>query len=348
MKAKLIFISLIAMLLFSCGKKQEAIKTETDCKSTYFDYSNSDDQITGGIKMIPITTPKGTFNVWTKRMGNNPKMKVLLLHGGPGGTHEFFENFDGYLPNEEIEYIYYDQLDSYYSDKPNDSTLWTTEHFVEEVEQVRKALNLDKDNFYLLGQSWGGILAMEYALKYQDNLKGLIISNMMASIPEYEKYAEVLGAQLPPEVYKEIKELEANEDFTNPRYAELVQNYYYTEHILRKPLNEWPEFINRAFSHLNPNIYIYMQGYSEFGVTGNATLKGWDVSDRLKEIKTPTLMIGGKYDTMDPKYMEWMSTQVQNGRSLTVNSGHVSQYDDPETYFSGLIKFIKDVNNGSL
>ncbi|MCG2419299.1 proline iminopeptidase-family hydrolase [Aequorivita sp. F47161] len=347
MKAKLIFISLIAMLLFSCGKKQEAIKTETDCNSTYFDYSNSDDQITGGIKMIPITTPKGTFNVWTKRMGNNPKMKVLLLHGGPGGTHEFFENFDGYLPNEEIEYIYYDQLDSYYSDKPNDSTLWTTEHFVEEVEQVRKALNLDKDNFYLLGQSWGGILAMEYALKYQDNLKGLIISNMMASIPEYEKYAEVLGAQLPPEVYKEIKELEANEDFTNPRYAELVQNYYYTEHILRKPLNEWPEFINRAFSHLNPNIYIYMQGYSEFGVTGNATLKGWDVSDRLKEIKTPTLMIGGKYDTMDPKYMEWMSTQVQNGRSLTVNSGHVSQYDDPETYFSGLIKFIKDVNNGS-
>ncbi|RYE38113.1 MAG: alpha/beta fold hydrolase, partial [Sphingobacteriales bacterium] len=96
--------------------------------------------------------------------------KVLLLHGGPGGTHEFFENFDGYLPHEGIEYIYYDQLDSYYSDKPNDSTLWTTQHFVEEVEQVRKALNLDKSNFYLLGQSWGGILAMEYALKYQQNL----------------------------------------------------------------------------------------------------------------------------------------------------------------------------------
>ncbi len=338
------FISTI--LLLSCSEKQETAKTETDCNSTYFDYSNTDDQITGGIKMIPITTPKGTFNVWTKRVGNNPKMKVLLLHGGPGGTHEFFENFDGYLPNEEIEYIYYDQLDSYYSDKPNDSTLWTTEHFVEEVEQVRKALNLDKDNFYLLGQSWGGILAMEYALKYQDNLKGLIISNMMASIPEYEKYAEVLGAQLPPEIYKEIKDMEAKGDFSNPRYTELVMKYYYTEHILRKPLDEWPEFINRAFSHLNPNIYIYMQGYSEFGVTGDATLKGWDVSDRLKEITVPTLMIGGKYDTMDPKYMEWMSTQVQNGRSLTVNAGHVSQYDDPETYFTGLIKFIKDVNTG--
>ncbi len=346
MKNTIYFLIISATLLFSCAEKQETSKSENDCKSNYMDYSNSDDQNTGGIKMIPITTPKGTFKVWTKRVGNNPKMKVLLLHGGPGGTHEFFENFDGYLPNENIEYFYYDQLDSYYSDKPNDSTLWTTEHFVEEVEQVRKALNLDKDNFYLLGQSWGGILAMEYALKYQDNLKGLIISNMMASIPEYEKYAEVLGAQLPPEVYKEIKDMEAKGDFSNPRYAELVMNNYYTEHILRKPLDEWPEFINRAFSHLNPNIYIYMQGYSEFGVTGNATLKGWDVSDRLKEIKTPTLMIGGKYDTMDPKYMEWMSTEVQNGRSLTCNAGHCAQYDDPQTYFPGLIKFIKDVNDG--
>lgn len=337
-----LFLALVS-LVFSCGQKQEK---NTDCKSYYMDYSQSDDQKTGGIKMIPITTPKGTFNVWTKRVGNNPKIKVLLLHGGPGGTHEFFENFDGYLPKEGIEYIYYDQLDSYYSDKPNDSTLWTTEHFVEEVEQVRKALHMDKSNFYLFGQSWGGILAMEYALKYQDNLKGLIISNMMASIPAYEKYAaEVLGPQLPPDVYKEIKEMEAKEDFSNPRYTELVTQYYYTEHVLHLPLNEWPEFINRAFSHLNPNIYIYMQGYSEFGVTGNATLKGWDVSNRLKELAIPTLMIGGKYDTMDPKYMEWMSTQVQKGRSVTTNGAHCSQYDDPETYFNGLIKFIKDVDD---
>ncbi len=343
MKSTIYFLIISAVLLLSCQEKQQST-TKTDCKSTYFDYSNSDDQITGGIKMIPIETPKGTFNVWTKRVGNNPKMKVLLLHGGPGGTHEAFENFDGYLPNAEIEYIYYDQLDSYYSDKPNDSTLWTIPHFVEEVEQVRKALNLNKDNFYLLGQSWGGILAMEYALKYQDNIKGLIISNMMASIPEYEKYTEVLGAQLPPDVYKEIKDFEAKGDFANPKYTELVTNYYYTEHILRKPLNQWPEFVSRAFNHLNPNIYIYMQGYSEFGVTGNATLKGWDISNRLKELTVPTLMIGGKYDTMDPKYMEWMGTQVQQGRSLTANAGHISQYDDPQSYFSGLIKFIKDVD----
>lgn len=346
MKTTIFYLFVSAALLISCVEKQTA-KTETDCKSTYFDYSNSDDQLTGGIKMIPITTPKGTFNVYTKRVGNNPKMRVLLLHGGPGGTHEQFGNFDGYLPNEEIEYIYYDQLDSYYSDKPNDSTLWTIEHYVEEVEQVRKALNLNKDNFYLLGQSWGGILAMEYALKYQDNLKGLIISNMMASAPAYTKYAnEVLGPQMDPEVFKEIMTMEAKNDFNNPRYGKLLMNYYYTEHILRIPLEKWPKSINLLFEHLNPNIYVYMQGHSEFGMTGNASLKNWDVSNRLKEIKVPTLMLGAKYDTMDPKYMQWMATSVQKGRSVTTNGSHCSQFDDPQTYFSGLIKFIKDVNDG--
>ena len=339
-------ILIMLLLLNSCVKSQKENVAEPKI-SSYFNYYNSDDQVTGGIKMIPVETPKGTFNVYTKRMGNNPKMRVLLLHGGPGGTHEEFGNFDGYLPNEEIEYIYYDQLDSYYSDKPNDSTLWTTKHFVEEVEQVRKALNLTKDNFYLLGPSWGGILAMEYALKYQDNLKGLIISNMMASATEYTKYAnEVLGPQMNPEVLKEIMDMEANHDFDNPRYGELLMNHYYTEHILRIPLEKWPKSVNLLFGHLNPSIYVYMQGHSEFGMTGNATLKNWDVSDRLKEIRVPTLMLGAKYDTMDPKYMEWMASEVQNGRSITTNGSHLSQFDDPKTYFAALIKFINDVNTG--
>ncbi len=316
-------------------------------KSSYFDYSNSDDQQSGGIKMIPIKTPKGIFNVYTKRMGNNPKIRVLLLHGGPGGTHEEFGNFDGYLPNEGIEYIYYDQLDSYYSDKTNDSTLWTTEHFVEEVEQVRQALHLDKDNFYLYGQSWGGILAMEYALKYQQHVKGLIISNMMASAPKYTAYAnEVLGPQMNPEILQEIMDMEKKNDFDNPRYSELLTNHYYTQHLLRKPVDKWPKSINLFFEHLNPAIYIFMQGHSEFGMTGNATLKNWDVSARLKDIYVPTLMLGAKFDTMDPEYMAWMASAVKNGRSVTTNGSHLSQFDDSDTYFNALIKFIKDVDAG--
>ena len=173
--------------------------------------------------MIPISTPKGEFKVWTKRIGNNPSKKVLLLHGGPGGTHEFFESFEGYFPQEGIEFFYYDQLGSYYSDQPSDTSLWTLPRFVDEVEQVRQALGLDKENFYLFGQSWGGILAMEYALAHQDHLKGLIISNMVMSIPSYNAYAkEVLGPAMDPAVLSEIMEIEANEDFDNPRYLELL------------------------------------------------------------------------------------------------------------------------------
>ncbi len=347
MKILMIPLLFTLVLITSCSNNQKR-NLSTPEKSSYWDYTNSNDQATGGVKMIPIETEKGTFNVYTKRMGNNPKMRVLLLHGGPGGTHEQFGNFEGYLPNEEIEYIYYDQLDSYYSDKPNDTLLWTTEHFVEEVEQVRKALNLNKDNFFLLGQSWGGILAMEYALKYQDHLKGLIVSNMVASVPEYNKYAqEVLGPQLPEDVLKEIKVMEAAKDYANPRYEELLMEHFYTEHIMRKPLQEWPKDVLLLFEHLNPEIYVYMQGPSEFGITGDASLRDWDVSHRLKEINVPTLMLGGKHDTMDPSYMEWMATEVQKGRSVTTNGSHLSQFDDPETYFKGLITFIKDVDSGN-
>ena len=249
---KNVFVLLIlSMLLISCKQSAETPSTNNaDAKPDYLSFEGRDDQFTGGIKMIPITTPKGTFKVWTKRVGNNPTKKVLLLHGGPGMTHELYSCFDGYFPQEGIEYIYYDQLGSYYSDQPDDLDLWTKERFVEEVEQVRLALGLDASNFYLLGQSWGGMLAMEYALKYQDNLKGLVISNMMSSIPEYNLYAqEVLGPQMDPAIYKEIKAMEDAEDFGNPKYGELLFQYYYTEHVLRMPPDEWPEAVMRSLTH---------------------------------------------------------------------------------------------------
>ncbi len=304
---------------------------------------------TGGVKMIPIETPSGTFQVWTKRVGNNPRIKVLLLHGGPGATHELYECFDSYFPGEGIEYYYYDQLGSYYSDQPADTSLWDLPRFVEEVEQVRKALGLDQNNFFLLGQSWGGILAMEYALKYQANLKGLIISNMMASIADYMQYAdEVLGPQLPPDVYKKIMEMEENEDYENPRYLELIMEHYYVQHILRMPMEEWPEPINRTFKHLNPEVYVLMQGPSEFGVKGNAKLKNWEFKQQLPKISVPTLTIGGQYDTMDPEHMKWMATQVQQGRHLHCSKGsHLSQFDDQQTYMDGVIRFLKDVDSGN-
>ena len=264
------WIYLVLVLGIFCACEQATqVQGDTNANCEYLNFESPKDQYTGGIRMIPIETPKGNFNVWTKRVGNNPKMKLLLLHGGPGATHELYESFDGYFPQEGIEYIYYDQLGSYYSDQPSDTSLWTTERFVEEVEQVRQALGLTKDNFYLLGQSWGGILAIEYALKYQEHIKGLVISNMVSNIPEYNAYAQnVLGPQMDPEVLKEVKELEANEDWANPRYGELLFEHYYTEHILRKPQDEWPESIVRCFKHLNPEVYVHMQGHSEFILVG--------------------------------------------------------------------------------
>jgi len=110
--------------------------------AAYLDYSGRDDLLSGGVKMIPIETTKGVFHVWTKRIGSHPTMKVLLLHGGPGATHEYLEAFDSYFPVAGIEYYYYDQLGSFYSDQPNEPELVNLERFVEEVEQVRKALGV--------------------------------------------------------------------------------------------------------------------------------------------------------------------------------------------------------------
>jgi len=338
-------ILIITFAIQSCCKSPEAKETET-VKSSYHDNTGRNDILSGGVKMIPIKTPVGDFKVWTKRTGNNPTMKVLILHGGPGATHEYLEAFDSFFPNAEIEYYYYDQLESYYSDQPNDSNLWEIDRFVEEVEQVRVALGLDTSNFYLYGQSWGGILAIEYAIKYQQNIKGLIISNMMASIPDYNVYAnEVLGPKLDPAVLAEIKELEAAQDYGNPRYTELVETYYYTEHVLRMPLDQWPEPVNRSFSKINGAMYVAMQGPSEFGSVGETKLKNWDRKTDLSKITVPTLVIGAEYDTMDPKHMKWMSEEFPDGHYLYCpNGSHLAMYDDQEIYFKGLIEFIKQVD----
>jgi proline iminopeptidase len=305
--------------------------------------------LSAGVRMVPVTTPNGTFKVWTRRIGDNPRIKLLLLHGGPGATHEYFEAFDDYLPAEGIEYHYYDQLGSYYSDQPemNDEML-ALPRFVDEVEQVRVALGLDRDNFYLLGQSWGGVLAIEYALQHQDQLKGLIISNMMASIPQYNAYAEqVLMPAMDPAVLAELKQIEAEGRYEEPRYMELLIPNHYEQHVLRMPAAEWPDAINRTFEHINPKVYVPMQGPSELGASGK--LASWDRTADLKDITVPTLTIGASHDTMDPAHMEWMAQQMPRGRYLHCpNGSHLAIYDDQHTYTNGLVRFIKDVDSGTI
>ena len=336
----LLFTTIVAMV----GCQAATVEKKTDCLS-YFK-SHETGVKTGNVLMVPIETPKGIMHVWTKRYGNNPTIKLLTLNGGPGATHEYFECFESFLPAEGIEFIYYDQLGCGNSTNPDDTTFWNLARYVEEVETVRKALNLTPDNFYLLGHSWGGILALEYALKYQQHMKGLVISNMMSSCPDYGKYADdVLSKTIDPAVLDTIRRIEANNDFSNPKYMELLMPHFYANHILRRPIDEWPEPVTRSLGKLNQSLYVTMQGPSEFGIAG--CLTHWDRKEQLQTLTIPVLTIGAKHDTMDPEHMKWMAAQVQHGSHLYCpNGSHMAMWDDQDVYMTGLIRFLKETDAG--
>ena len=307
----------------------------------YFDRAGKKSVLGGGVSVLPITTPLGDFQVWTKRTGNNPDVALLLLHGGPGATHEYFIGADSYLPAAGVEYYYYDQLGSGYSSVPDEPSLWTIERFVDEVEQVRQGLGLGPENFFLLGHSWGGVLAIEYALKYQEHLKGVIISNMMSSIAAYNQYAEdVLMAPMDQDALAQIKAFEASGDTDNPRYEELLMEQHYVHHVLRLPVEQWPEPVVRSFSRINKRIYVPLQGPSELGASG--LLLDWDRTGDLHEITVPALVIGAEHDTMDPRYLRHMASQLGAGEYWHCPDGsHMAMYDDQETYFEGLVSFLR-------
>ncbi|MBU8912913.1 MAG: proline iminopeptidase-family hydrolase [Spirochaetales bacterium] len=297
-----------------------------------------------GVKRVDVACEGRAFQVWTRRMGENPRIKILLLHGGPGSTHTMYDCFNDYFPVEGFEYYFYDQLGSFCSDQPVDDDLWTIDRFVDEVEQVRSALGLAEGNFFLFGSSWGGMLALEYAFKHQHHLKGLIVSSAQASMRDYNRYAnEVLAQSMDPKDLAEIRSLEAAEDFENPKYEELLAPFY-TQFVLRMPKSEWPAAVTETMPRLNRHIYELMNGPSEFGMRGR--LKDWDVKGDLHRIKVPTLVIGSTYNTMDPEQQKWMASEVQRGQYLHCPDGsHLAMWDDPEVFFSGLISFIREVDS---
>ena len=277
------------------------------------------------------------FNVWTRRVGKGD-VKLLLLHGGPGMTHEYLESFKDYLPQEGIEIYFYDQLGSYHSDQPNDPSLWTVDRFREEVEEVRTKLGLE--DFYLLGSSWGGFLAMDYAVKYQEHLKGLILSNTTASIASYTKYINELRNKLPEEVIQELSYYEEKEDYANPRYNELLDIHLNNKHICR--LNPWPDAARRGFGNINQQVYETLHGPNEFVVSGN--YKDWSQWDYLHTIKTPTLVLGAKHDSMSLDDQYEMGKRLPNARvNICANGSHLAMWDDADEYFEYLKQFIHDV-----
>jgi proline iminopeptidase len=294
---------------------------------------------TAGIRMIPVAG--GKYKVWTKKVGpstGKATVKVLLLHGGPGFSHEYLEALESFLPEAGIEMYYYDQLGCNNSDQPDDPSLWTLPRYTEEVEEVRRALGLE--NFVLYGHSWGGILAIEYALHYQQHLRGLVISNMTAGTQAYLKRTAALKLQLPTDTLARLTVLEAKQDYDSPEYQKIMMDDLYPKMICR--IQPWPEPVTRAFRHANDKIYDQMQGKSEFLVTGN--LKDWERWDRLHEIKVKALTIGAQYDEMDPDDMRKMATLMPNATNAYCPSGsHLCMWDDQEVYFKQLLKFLRSV-----
>jgi proline iminopeptidase len=286
----------------------------------------------GGSRRIEIG---GGHWVWTKKVGSG-STKVLLVHGGPGADHRYFECFEDFLPLNDIEFYYYDQLDSTNSEKPDDPKLWTIARYTDEVEAVRKGLGLEQ--FYLLGHSWGGVLAIEYALKYQQHLKGLVISNMAASSDSFLNHVSKIRAQFPKAVLAELERYENANKTEDPAYQKLLLDKLYKVFICR--LDPWPDPVQRSLDGWNQHVYNAIQGRNEFEVTG--VMKGWDRWADLPKIKVPTLTLGARYDEMDPEDMRKMATLMPKGQSWISETGsHFAMYDDQQNYFRTLLKFLK-------
>jgi proline iminopeptidase len=300
-----------------------------------------DTVLTGGNKMITIA---GGYKVWTKKVGNG-KIKVLLLHGGPGANHDGLECYDDFLPKEGMTIYYYDQLGCGNSEVPADTNLWNMPRYIDEVEQVRKGLGID--SFYLVGHSWGGMLAMEYAYKYSTHLKGLVLSDMTAGMKDFISYVGVLKDKLFTTEQKRLFDsLDQAKAYNSAAYNDLLMNTLYARVFCRIPIADWPEPLNRTLRKFNTTIYIQMQGVDEFHLTGN--MKNWEFWDKLPAIKVPTLVIGGRYDEMNPESLIREGYLIPNSRTYICPQGsHFSMYDDQQHYFHSVVSFLKQVDKGT-
>jgi proline iminopeptidase len=285
-----------------------------------------------GVKWVPVV--KGRHQVWTRKVGSGP-IKVLLLHGGPGFSHDYLEAFTPYAQKAGLEIYYYDQLGCGLSDRPQDPSLWTIERYLTEVEEVRKGLGLDR--FVLYGHSWGGMLAIEYALKHPRRLSGLVISNMTASCAEYVRHAAEMRAALSTDDQIVLARYEAENNTENPTYQAVIDKLN-AEHVCR--LKPWPEPVMRSFAGANLAIYNQMQGPNEFVITGN--FRNWDRWADLPRIKTPTLVMGARYDEMDPEQIRREGRLIPNARTwISERGSHLTLWDDQEAYFAALIPFLQ-------
>jgi L-proline amide hydrolase len=278
------------------------------------------------------------YRTWYRIVGNGEepgKLPLLVLHGGPGASHDYLEPLEA-MANTGRRVIFYDQLGGGNSDHPHNPSMWTIELFVEELGAVRKALALD--HLHILGQSWGGMLGMEYALTQPSGLASLTIADSPASLVQWVSEANRLRAQLPPEVQQTLLHHEQHGTTDSKEYQDAML-VFYRRHVCR--LDSWPDCVTRTFDKLAqyPEVYNTMNGPSEFHVIG--TLKTWDITDRLHEIKVPTLLLSGRYDEATPIIVETIQRSIPGSEWIIFeNSSHMPHVEETERYLQVLDRFL--------
>lgn len=274
------------------------------------------------------------FDLFYELYGKDGKKgTVLCLHGGPGGTLEDFRPLID-LTKDGYRVVLYNQMGSHRSQVPRNKSLLTVEHYVEEVEAVRVGLNLGKIN--IIGQSWGGMLAMAYALKYQSNMKSMITNGGPASVPLCLSEMTRRKLELSPEIQNIFQKYEAVSDYENPEYMYATE-IYYRNFLCRLP--QWPQELLYAFRHMSKLVYETMWGPTEFVCIG--ALRYWDITSEIHKIKIPTLVTCGRYDEVSPVVCQSAHREIKDSQfHIFENSGHESMWDERDTYLSTARAFL--------
>lgn len=282
--------------------------------------------------------PVDGYRVWYRIVGGgsyHEGFPLLVLHGGPGVPHDYLENLEA-LASETRPVVFYDQLGCGNSDHPDDPSLCRVSRLADELATVRRELGLDQ--VHILGQSWGGMLAIEYALRQPEGLLSLVLANTLSSMPMWIAEANRLRAELPPEVNATLLRHEEAGTTDDLAYQDAM-NVFYARHVCR--VIPMPEFVQRALDKTG-FVYNYMNGPSEFHVIG--VIKDWDRTDRLSEIHVPTLIISGRYDESTPLINEVLHRGIVGSEwVLLENSSHLAHVEEPELYMQTVQVFLNRV-----
>lgn len=277
------------------------------------------------------------YRVWYRRIGHGRGAPLLVLHGGPGAGHDYLEPLAGLAKDRPV--VFYDQLGCGRSDQPDDCSLWRIERFVEELAEVRRALGLE--SVHLLGQSWGGMLAIEYILAQPVGVGSLILADSCASMPQLAREVMRLRLKLPADKVATLEQFEAQDNFDHPEYREAV-NAFYDRHVCRR--SSKPACLLRTASNLKGNpVYETMNGPNELVIVGN--LKGWDRTDRLSEITVPTLIVVGRYDEVSPACSETLHRGIADSQmKIFEHSAHLPHIEEKENYLQTVAAFLAQVD----